>query len=61
MIEIVIALAIFLTPREAQVPTAQETYASTWEWCENRFPFRDDLQEACRWGAYEMIPASKTP
>jgi hypothetical protein len=55
---------------ETQVPVqetqVQETgdaqrYTETWEWCAGRFPYRDDLQEACRWGAYEMLPGQEVP
>jgi hypothetical protein len=46
-------------PQETQVQETQETpdeYKAVWDWCGVRFPFREDLQEACRWGAYEMQP-----
>lgn len=42
----------------ASTPTpamqTQERYAEVTAWCDGRFPYRDDLQEACKWGAYEM-------
>jgi hypothetical protein len=38
-----------------------ETYKAVWDWCGVRFPFREDLQEACRWGAYEMLPGQEAP
>lgn len=47
--------------REAETPVqeastkTQERYAEVTAWCNARFPFREDLQEACKWGAYEMI------
>ena len=46
---------------EAQVnlpPTgdAQVRYQEAYDWCGGRFPYRTDLQEACRWGAFEMLP-----
>lgn len=47
--------------QETQVQDAGETYAKTWAWCDARFPYRDDLQEACKWGAYEMIPGPEFP
>jgi hypothetical protein len=48
-------------PQETQVQDAGETYAETWEWCKGRFPYRTDLQDACRWGAYEMLPGQEVP
>lgn len=46
---------------EAQVTTpstgdAQVRYQEAYDWCGGRFPYRTDLQEACRWGAFEMLP-----
>lgn len=55
---------------ETQVQKTQETqvqetqvpeYKAVWEWCGVRFPFRKDLQEACRWGSYEMLPGQEAP
>ena len=34
----------------AKVPTSSEIY----DWCESQFPYRDDLQHACRLGADEQ-------
>lgn len=45
-------------PAETQVQDAGDAYAETHAWCQARFPFRPDLQEACRWGAYEMLPGT---
>lgn len=45
--------------QETQVQDAGETYHKTLEWCIQRFPYRDDLQEACQWGAYEMLPGQE--
>lgn len=52
---------------ETQVP-AHETqvqdadgYKAVWDWCGVRFPYREDLQEACRWGAYKMLPGQEVP
>lgn len=45
--------------QETQVPA--DEYKAVWEWCGVRFPFRKDLQEACRWGAYEMLPGQEAP
>lgn len=42
------------------VDDSARRYAETWTWCEGRFPYREDLQEACKWGAYEMLPAQET-
>jgi hypothetical protein len=42
--------------QETQVQDAGDAYTDTWAWCQQRFPYRTDLQEACRWGAYEMLP-----
>lgn len=47
--------------QETQVQDAGETYAETWQWCQERFPYRDDLQDACRWGAYQMLPGQEVP
>lgn len=52
-------IAVMVAPAEQPVrhqPDVGAHYAETWAWCVGRFPFRDDLQEACQWGAYEMIP-----
>lgn len=46
---------------DARETAVQETYSGVWTWCQGRFPYREDLQEACRWGAYEMIPGQDTP
>ena len=40
--------------QETQVPP--DEYKAVWDWCGVRWPYREDLQEACRWGAYEMLP-----
>lgn len=48
-------------PQETQVQDAGDAYEETWDWCGERFPYRDDLQEACRWGAYEMLPGQEVP
>jgi hypothetical protein len=47
--------------QETQVRGSADEYKAVWEWCGVRFPFRDDLQEACRWGAYEMLPGQEVP
>lgn len=53
--------------RETQETSTQETsetsqrYADVTAWCDARFPYRDDLQEACKWGAYEMLPGQDVP
>ena len=39
---------------------AQVRYQETYGWCQQRFPYRTDLQEACRWGAYEMLPGPES-
>lgn len=31
-------------------------YFQVWEWCEEKFPTNEGQREACRWGAYEMLP-----
>lgn len=41
---------------QVQVVPDADGYKAVWDWCGVRWPFRDDLQEACRWGAYEMLP-----
>lgn len=46
---------------QVQETSVGETYQETWDWCGGRFPYREDLQEACRWGAYEMIPGQDVP
>ena len=63
-----LACAILLVPigiwagsvaltQETQVQETQaDEYKAVWDWCGVRFPFRQDLQEACRWGAYELLP-----
>lgn len=47
--------------QETQVQMPADEYKAVWEWCGVRFPFRKDLQEACRWGAYEMLPGQEAP
>ena len=53
--------------RETQETQVQETqvdaddYKAVYDWCGVRFPFREDLQEACRWGAYELLPGQSVP
>jgi hypothetical protein len=42
-------------------PDAWVRYIETSEWCNGRFPYRPDLQEACKWGAYEMLPEQPVP
>ena len=44
-------------PQETPVQEAGDAYAETWEWCIDRFPGKPEMQEACQWGAYEMLPA----
>lgn len=48
------------TPQPTPATPTQERYAEVTTWCDDRFPYRDDLQEACKWGAYEMTGA-ETP
>jgi len=38
-----------------------DSYSAVWEWCGNSFPDREDLREACRWGAYESVPGREVP
>jgi hypothetical protein len=45
--------------QETQVPA--DEYKAVWDWCGVRFPYREDLQEACRWGAYKMLPGQEAP
>ena len=45
--------------QETQVPA--EEYKAVWDWCGVRWPFRKDLQDACRTGAYEMLPGQEAP
>lgn len=47
--------------QETQVQEPGDAYEETWDWCGGRFPHREDLQEACRWGAYEMLPGHEVP
>lgn len=50
--------------RETQETQVQETrvyYTEVVSWCTGRFPYRTDLQEACKSGAYEMLPAPSVP
>ena len=47
--------------QETQVTPDADEYKAVWEWCGVRFPFRKDLQEACRWGSYEMLPGQEAP
>jgi hypothetical protein len=47
--------------QETQVQDAGDAYHKTWDWCKGRFPYRTDLQEACQWGAYEMLPGEDVP
>lgn len=66
---LVIGLVTSPPTGEAQVPStgdaqvnlpptgdAQVRYQEAYDWCGGRFPYRTDLQEACRWGAFEMLP-----
>ena len=46
---------------EVQVRMPEDAYKAVWDWCGVRFPFRPDLQEACRWGGYEMLPGQEAP
>jgi hypothetical protein len=46
--------------QEVQVQETDD-YKAVWDWCGVRWPFRQDLQEACRWGAYEMLPGQEAP
>lgn len=65
----VVILLIYLTAglvianmangRESHEPA--KSYTAVWDWCGVRFPYREDLQEACRWGAYEMLPDEDAP
>jgi hypothetical protein len=58
------ALGVLLVTMVASSPMPtpafqeQERYADVTAWCDGRFPYRDDLQEACKWGAYEMTGTS---
>jgi hypothetical protein len=45
--------------QETQVP--EDEYKAVWDWCGIRFPYREDLQEACKWGAYKMLPGQEVP
>lgn len=48
--------------QEVQVQVMpRDEYKAVWDWCGVRFPFREDLQEACRWGAHEMLPGQDAP
>lgn len=65
MMELLLAAAVYiavlLAPAQAEPvhqPDVGAQYADTYEWCKGRFPYREDLQEACRWGAYEMVPGT---
>jgi hypothetical protein len=46
--------------QETQVQDADD-YKAVYDWCGVRFPYREDLQEACRWGAYELLPGQEVP
>jgi hypothetical protein len=63
MIALLMALTVALAP--AGGAPAQEVtppqYADVWGWCGGRFPADPNLQEACRWGAFEMTPATIQP
>lgn len=41
--------------------TPAVSYVETWEWCEEKFPTSEGQREACRWGAYEMLPGEDVP
>jgi hypothetical protein len=59
MLAAAVLIAALLAPAHAepvQQPDVGAHYAETWAWCQGRFPYRDDLQRACQWGAYEMVP-----
>jgi hypothetical protein len=48
--------------QETQVQETQaDEYKAVWDWCGVRFPYREDLQEACKWGAYKMLPGQDAP
>ena len=47
--------------QETQVTPDADDYKAVWDWCGVRFPYREDLQEACRWGAYELLPGQDVP
>ena len=63
----VILLLVYLTAgaaiaamkNDSATHQSPDSYSAVWEWCGNRFPYREDLQEACRRGAYEMVPANE--
>ena len=62
MISLILALIVATVPPSAE-PVTQlpgDQYAETWEWCIDRFPGKPEMQEACQWGAYEMLPAIPT-
>ncbi len=57
MMTLLVAVVLaFAAP--AAVPTPGGQYAGTWAWCGDRFPGQPELQEACRWGAFEMLPGA---
>lgn len=57
MIALLMALTVALAPATPDEVTPPD-YAGTYTWCGDRFPGQPDLAEACRWGAYEMTPAT---
>jgi hypothetical protein len=63
MIALLIALTVALSPATPATPdeVTPPDYAGTWEWCGDRFPEDPNLAEACRWGAFEMTPATIQP
>lgn len=54
-------VALAATAAKPEPAPAKPAYDAVWSWCGNRFPYREDLQEACRWGAYEMLPGADVP
>lgn len=56
MIAVLVALMCAIAPAAAPQDVAPPAYSDVWEWCGHRFPNQPNLQEACRWGAYEMTP-----
>lgn len=65
IVNMILTMIVMLSPGtdtvQQELTPDGERYGATWQWCGERFPGQDDLQAACRWGAYEMLPATPEP
>ena len=60
MIPLLLALMVAVIPagEPDPAPNVGNQYAEAWAWCEVQYPGNIEMQDACRWGAFEMIPTT---